>query len=101
MSENGAKALETLTPPVLGKRAALDRLLGQARLAIGRGCTVAEVSDCLLESGVRISPDQLRSYLATGKAKGRPPVTVASLQGAGPVSALVPVPGKRGRPKGI
>jgi len=94
-----AQALDDLTAPILGKKAALDRLISQARLAIWRGVTVDAVTDCLLAHGIRMSPDQLRAYLANSKASGRPPATAAMIQAAGPLSTLVPPPGKRGRPK--
>jgi hypothetical protein len=95
--ENGTEVVGTLVPPVLGKRAALDRLIAQAKLAIWRGVTVEAIVDCLTECGVRMSPSQLRSYLAAGKATGRPPETAPLVLAAGPVSALVPPPRKRGR----
>ena len=92
-------ALSELQAPVLGKRAALDRLLAHVRLAIGRGVTVDSVSDCLLEQGIRVSPNHLRNFLANGKAPGRPPETTALIRAAGPVSALLAPSKKRGRSK--
>lgn len=89
-SDDVTTALDLLTAPALGKRQALERLVAHARLAVARGVTVDVIVDCLLEHGVRLSPDQLRAYLGGRRPPGRPPATGALVTAAGPVSALVP-----------
>lgn len=83
-------AIDLLMPPKGGKMAALHRFLDHARLALARGVTVEELSDCLLEHGIRMSPTQLRARLAGQSVPGRPPAIERIHAATGAVSAARP-----------
>jgi hypothetical protein len=99
MVEDLIAALDRLAPPALTKRQALERFVAHARLAVQRGVTVDAICDAMTECGIRLSPDQLRRYLAGETPRGRPPEAEALIRAAGLASGLAAPARKPGRPR--